>query len=287
MRRLVGVILGVIVLFAAASAVWTYTSEEVRQVRLVISEVDGEVQLVVRGGDPAAARRGDVLAARDRVITGDNARVVLALGDDTRIRLGPTSSIQIQSVDDNGVQLELEDGALHATVRPEAGAVRVGNRGRQVIATNADFTMGVRDGVVQVDADRGSLTLSGVDVTRLDEGNQAIIVDQHADVGPVPETVLLEVEWPEPTRTRSEMTTITGVTAPGAIVSLTGASGAVVSVQADDEGRFTAVVPLAEGRNDVQVQAVDVLGNQHTVPGTLQTRDTVGPSFRGGVQYGP
>lgn len=286
MRRLVGLFLGLVVVIAAISTVWTYASGEDRQAQLVISEVDGEVRLTVQGVEDDA-RRGVVLGAKDRLVTGSEARAVLALGANTRIRMGPLSALEVTAVSEEGVQLELEDGALHATVRPEGGAVRVGSQGREVIATNAAFDVGVHGGVLQVSTQRGSVSLAGVDNTRVDAGSQATIVDRKADIGPVPEEVLLEVEWPEPVRTRARTTTIAGTTAPGALVRLVGPTGEPVAVRADAAGRFRVEMPLSEGSNEVEIEAVDVLGKRsRSVEGTLQTRDTLGPSFRGGVKYG-
>lgn len=286
MRRLVGLVLGLVVLIAAIGTVWMYTREISREADLVIVQVDGEVKLYSPGRSGAGATVGRALAARDRLATGEDARAVLALGAETRIRLGPTSTIQVQAIDDQGVRLELEGGALQATVRPDAGAVRIGSRGREVVATNADFSVGVRDDVLQVGATRGSVSLAGVDGTRIEAGSQATIVDRHAEIGPVPEAVLLDVEWPQAARTRDTLTKLRGTTAPGAVVRLQGPIGEEVVVRADHRGVFVAELPLAEGDNAVRIEALDVFGNRAAVDGALQTRDTLGPGFRGGVQYG-
>ena len=63
-------------------------------------------------------------------------------------------------------------------------------------------------------------------------------------------------------------------------------SAGTVEVRADDEGAFTVEVPLYEGENAVHVWAVDLLGNEVEVRGILE-RDQSGPTFKGGVEYGP
>lgn len=285
MRRLVDVVLGLVVLIAGISALWSYTSEEVRSYRVVLTEVEGEVQILARGG-AVAASPGAELSADDRIRTGANSRAVLRIGRDSHVRLGASSSVEVRAVDDDGVQLELEGGALHATVRPEAGAVRIGHRGREIVATHADFSVGARDGVVQVDAHRGEVALTGVDRSRLVAGEHATLVGARAEIGPVPEGVLLEIEWPEPVTTRADRVVLQGHTAPGAVVTLVPAHGPPVEVRARDDGRFVVEVPLTEGANEVRVEAVDLLGRRADAPGRLPDRDTVGPRFRGGVRYG-
>ncbi|MEQ1503911.1 MAG: FecR domain-containing protein [Myxococcota bacterium] len=285
MRRVLVGLLAAVVVVAMVTALWRYVRAESPHGQLELTEIDGEVQVQRAVGDAAAARPGQILHADDRVSTGAAGRAVLSLGRDTHIRVGPTSSLQVVAVDEAGVSLELENGALQATVRPEAGAVRVNSRGRAVLATSGEFAVGVSDDILQVSATRGSLSLSGVDQTRLEEGQQATVVDRHAEVGAVPEELLLAVDWPQEARTRSELTTVTGTTQPGARVTLSGAFGER-TVTANAEGRFVAEVPLAEGDNPVEFEAVDILGRQTTVEGALPTRDTQGPSFRGGVDYG-
>ena len=144
-----------------------------------------------------------MLTVDDHLETLEGSRAVLGLGRETRIRLGPESSLRVTALGPEGVQLELEDGALQATVRPGA-PVRVGSEGREIVATNAEFAMGVSDGVVQVEALQGEIGLSGADQTRLEAGSVATIVDRRAVIAPIPEELLLEVRWPAADRTRDE-----------------------------------------------------------------------------------
>lgn len=290
MRRVLIGLLAAVVVVAMVSALWQYVRTESPHGQLRLTEVEGEVK-VERSAEPLDAGRGTVLRPDDRLETGASGRAVVSLGAQTHIKIGPASALQVVSVDEAGVSIELENGALQATVRPESGAVRVASRGRAVLATSGQFAVGVRsDGggegdVMQISATQGSLSLSGLDASRLDEGEQAVIVDRHAEVGPVPEELLLAVEWPQEARTRAEATTVSGRTQPGARVTLAGAFG-VKTVTADVDGRFVADLPLAEGDNPIEVYAIDVLGHRATVEGMLQTRDTRGPSFHGGIDYG-
>ena len=59
-----------------------------------------------------------------------------------------------------------------------------------------------------------------------------------------------------------------------------------VETRADGDGQFSVSLPLGEGDNRVTLSAVDLRGVQTEIEGQLQTRDTRGPSVRGGVRYG-
>ena len=275
-------LLAVVLVIAAVVTVWRYAAGEPPH-RLTLTVVEGTVQVAGPTGVRDGAQ-GVVLRNDDRVATGEGGRAVLSLGAETEIRLGPVSSVQVRSIDEDGVRLELENGALQATVRTESGAVRVGNRGREVVATNSDFSMGVRGGVLKVKAERGDLSISGADVTRIVEGMQANIVDRHAELGPVPEALLLRVEWPRSDRTSGDVATVAGRTAPGSSVRVEGKSGTVL-VEADEAGRFTAEVVLVEGANAARVVATDPIGDEATAQGPLPTRDTSGPTFTTDVEY--
>ncbi len=289
MRRNGAILLAVVVVFAMAVAIGRYVSAENGVGEVVLSSVRGDVTLDGPGRD-GEARVGTRMALDDHITTTEDGRAVLALDGGTRVRIGPESSVVVTSVDEQGVGLELEGGALRATVRPESGAVNVTGAGITVQATDADFGLGVRDGdgaaddVALLETTRGEVALMGTDQPRLPEGSRAVIRNRSAEIGPIPDELLLEVAWPEASRTRDERSRVTGTTTPGARVTLAGPFGRRVVV-ADAEGRFEAEVPLEEGSNELVVSATDLLGQEADVRGVLQTRDTQGPTFRGGVEY--
>jgi len=283
-KRLLVSLLGAIVVVAMVVGVWRYVAGDRSEAELRILEVHGAVT-VDDGREPRLADRGEALHADDHVSTAESSRVVLGLNGDTRIRIKPSSSVRVRSVDLDGVDLELEDGALTATVRPESGAVRVGNGDRSVVATRGEFEMGVAGDVLQVVPLEGDLVLSGVDITRVEEGQQATVVDRHAEIASVPRELLLDVTWPAGQRTRMDRTRVEGTTAPGAKVVAKGRFGTRTTLAGRD-GRFALEVPLEEGDNDVQLTAIDPVGRRTEVEGELQTRDTRAPTLRGGVEYG-
>lgn len=283
-RGFVGV-LAVVVGVAMVSTMWRYLHIERQRPELTLSEVEGEVHLQRPEAGEIAPAQGMILHPSDRLATGARARAVLTLGRDTHVRMGPASSVQVVAVDEAGVSLELEDGALRATVRPESGAVQIANQGRAVLATRGEFEVGVDEDVLQVRTIEGTTSLSGLDQTRLEAGQQATVIDRHADVGPIPEELLLAIDWPDTAqRTRGPSTILSGTTVPGARVRLTGTFGERL-LRADAQGHFETEVPLQEGANPVEVEATDALGQRQHLVGSLQIRDTRGPTFRGGVEY--
>ncbi len=283
-RGFVGV-LATVILVAMVSTVWHYLHIERQHPELTLSEISGEVRLQRPNANQIEPARGMLLLPSDRLATGARSRAVLTLGRDTHVRMGPTSSIQVVAVDESGVSLELEDGALRATVRPESGAVQIANQGRAVLATRGEFEVGVDEDILQIRTLDGTASLSGLDQTRLETGQQATVIDRHADVGPIPEELLLAIDWPDTAqRTRGPSSILSGTTAPRARVRLSGSFGERL-LRADEEGYFEAEIPLQEGPNPVEVEATDALGQRRHRVGSLQIRDTRGPTFRGGVEY--
>lgn len=288
MRRSVAIALALVVVVAMCIAIWRYVRNTREGNRLVLAEIRGQVALEGPGRDGTAAS-GTELKANDLVRTAAGARAVLELDGGSRVRIGPSSSVVIDAVDATGVSLDLEGGALKATVRPESGPLSVNGAGLTVQATDADFDLGIDPtdtDLMVVETTRGEVAVMGADVARIAAGSRAVISERRAAVGPIPEDLLLSVAWPEASRTRSEKTVVSGQTAPGARVQLSGGFGQLV-LHADAQGNFEAVVPLLEGKNELVVVAFDLLGEKADVRGVLQTRDTRGPAFRGGVEYGP
>jgi hypothetical protein len=272
---LVALVLGVV---AWQSLRWESLGPELRLI-----SIEGAVTITA-GDATRPARAGDPLLPADQLLTGSDGRASMRLGDDTTISVGPTSSLEITAVDATGVSLELEDGALSATVRPDSGAVRVGSRGRSVVSTNAVFDVGVEGELLQVAVSEGEVAMSGTDVTRVGAGQQVWVVDRHGTVDQIPEELLLAVQWPTEAKTRREQWVVEGRTVPGATIRVRGGAQ-VVEVKADATGVFRANVLLAEGENRVVVESTDLLGRRTEVPGVL-VRDSSGPRFQAGVEYG-
>lgn len=284
MRRSVVILLAVVVIVAMLIGIWRYVRPLERTEQLILTSAQGDVVLHNdRRRVQPEATAGTALRADDHLTTGDG-RAVLELEGGTRVRVGPSSSVLIVGVDETGVQLELEGGALKATVRPESGTLAVAGAGVTAQATDADFAFAVAGGLAVLQADRGDVGLMGADASRVEAGTRAVIAGRTASVGPIPDDVLLAVKWPETRRTRETMGIVRGTTAPGATVAVRSEAG-FAQVQADGQGLFEASLPLAEGANPVDVIATDVFGESTRVHGVLQTRDTAPPTLKGSVEY--
>lgn len=288
MKRWLVPVLAVVVLVAAAFAILSYTQDEAVQSDLVLMEVDGEVRVIGGDGKAETVAAGLALDPKDRVTTGLSSRAVLAMGPTSRIRLGPQSTVQVVAHDDRAVTLELEGGALQATVRPGPTALRIGSNGREVVATDAVFEMGVGDdGTLVVEVTEGAAATSGIaGIAEVRSGERATVAgDGTGVVSPVAADLLLAVTWPEVLRTKESVTRVTGTTVPSATVNVRG-GGKVVQVRADRTGHFEADVPLLEGDNPLSVEATDVLGNVASVDGVtmlLKTKKAAFNSYVGGT----
>jgi hypothetical protein len=290
MRRAVVTLLTLLLLAALAFVVTGHLTDERVGAALTLDEVVGQV--AVRGLDAreVPGQAGARLGVDDRVITGAGSRAVLALGPETRIRVEPESSVQVLSVDPDEVRLELEGGRLHASVRPNSAAVRVGVGERGVAATNAVFTFGRGvDGTLGIELVEGDLMTQHLgDAGRLTAPTRVMVTpDGHAEVGAIAETLDLQLAWPEGRKrsARERDVTLNGRTTPGARVTVTGGERPV-ETQADGSGSFSATVRLLDGARPIRVRAVDVLGKEASTEAEFEVKPGI-HVFGGGASYEP
>jgi hypothetical protein len=255
--------------------------------RILFGEAPGQELVVVSATRATAINSdasveqlvaGSVLEVDASVETGVDGEAVLQYGDKAELKLSELTTVQVVSADATGLRVELEAGAVSARVRQGATPLNISNRGRAVGATNADFTVMVgRNGPLSLASQRGNLRLSGMaGQTELRAGGSV-----HAELGgtvslmPINENLLLDVEWPEATKTREAEIEVTGTTDPYATVTL-GEGPEAVRVRADRDGRFRATVPLAEGVNDIELKVRDVSGREARRQQALN-RDSTAP----------
>ena len=255
--------------------------------RILFGEAPGQELVVVSATRATAINSdasveqlvaGSVLEVDASVETGVDGEAFLQYGDKAELMLSELTTVQVVSADATGLRVELEAGAVSARVRQGATPLNISNRGRAVGATDADFTVMVgRNGPLSVASQRGNLRLSGMaGQTKMGAGTSV-----HAELGgtvsllPINENLLLDVEWPEATKTREAEIEVTGTTDPYATVTL-GEGPEAVRVRADRDGRFRATVPLAEGVNDIELKVRDVSGREASRQQALN-RDSTAP----------
>ena len=244
---------------------------------LVVESIEGDVQLRVEGGEQPAVV-GQALDKDARLRSGAAGSAVLSAGGETRLELKPDSSLRVVGADERGVLVELEGGRVQARVRPGSPALGVLTEGRRVDAEDARFEIGVDGaGNVAVEAEEGSVALTGFgDSESLDEGERALAGPHGVVAGPIPEELLLHVDWPSWSTTNQEAFSLSGTTDPGARVAARSGDG-LVEARAGPDGRFELLVPLEQGDNPVTVEAEGVLGRIRRDQAQLE-RDDQGPT---------
>jgi hypothetical protein len=247
---------------------------------LSVETVDGAVRRVDVLGGEQPAKPGDTLQLRDRLIADAGGRAVLSLGPDARVTVEESSSVRVLAVDEANVRLELEGGKVQATIRPGARSLGIEADGRALTTGDADFTAArSSDGTLGVTTTRGSVAVTGVPgAERLSAGQRLVAAPGgEAFLAPASAELLLNVAWPEATRTRAERVEVRGKTEPGARVRV-GREGAWTEVVADATGAFSAQISLADGVNDVSVEARSVLGEVLAATHVIE-RDTRPPTL--------
>lgn len=254
---------------------WWYLGTLEQADPLLVQQLVGPVD-AVRGGVRAPAQVGETLGEADRILTGEGARAVLGLGEGTRLELGEDASVRVLGRGEQGLRLELEGGRVQATVRADSERVAITAAGRTVSAQDADFAVGLSgDGVLAVEASRGQAALEGFGLAGpLEAGQQVVVTADGAErLGPVPSSLLLAVQWPEQALTREGAVRVQGRTSPGARVQVLGGASAV----AGPDGVFELEILLAEGENQVEVEARDPMGRVSRTRWTMR-RDSTGPT---------
>jgi len=279
MRRWIMLVVALVAVLSAAWAGWVALFEASPDAGVRIVQVRGQVDHI-RPEGTGPAEVGQPVRPRDRLVAATDGTAVLDFGGDAQLTVQETTSIEVVSVDASGLRVELDGGRVTARVRAGGRGLAVGADGREVRATDADFTV-VRapDDTLAVEAERGEVSTNLPGAETIGAGNRVVAPrDRAALVAPAPDALLLEVAWPETTRTREAALDLSGTTEPGATVSIRTGTG-LVTAGADPTGRWTASVPLTEGENQIQVSARGLLGQVAEVTWGV-ARDTTAPPIR-------
>ncbi len=277
MRGELFAVLTLLLILGAGWLAYVWVFERAGDADLLVQSVIGDVQHARADGRVSQAQEGEALEREDRIRAGGDGQAVLAFGPQMRVTVTPGSEVVVVDVTAEGVRLDLEGGEVQATVRPGGGTLGIGAEGRLFEMEDADLRM-IRadDGTVAVESLRGNVRFGVEGATQELHAGERVVAPRGRP--PLPpsssEELLLQVQWPS-RRSRSERATISGRTEPGASVRV-GGPGEWVTVRAAEDGSFAAETPLAEGVNEVRVEATSVLGNVGRSSGTLE-RDTTAP----------
>lgn len=285
--RWLGPALALLVLVMVAVGVVAWLTSPGSDGDLVLVEVSGDVVVSGPERDPSTAGAGMVVAVDEQLRTGQGSTAVLSAGEDTEIRVEPSSSLVVRGIADDVVSVELEDGRVRADVRGGRRALRVQSGERAVQTIDGTVSVAVDEGVFAVEVQRGAARTEGLGPAgELSAGGRVVgLPDGSSALGEIPDALLVDVAWPTERRTRAAESTVRGRTSPGARVTLTGGVRPV-TVRADAEGAFEVEIALREGAHPVVVEAVDPFGRRVTEDATLE-RDTTPPVIRGGGREGP
>lgn len=245
--------------------------------RLAVAE--GDVQVRSGESDWLTVAQGATLDVGTRVRTGPDGRAVVAFGEDLKVRLASGSDVRVGEVRRDLARMVIGDGLVFADVRPGAGPrLEITNERGEAVATATDASLSVAgdpSGTLRAAVSRGSaqLTANGQTVT-LGPGYSSIVRPGGRPSKPssVPGSLLLKVRWPTETLTAARRQQVSGTASPGARVHV-----GPRPLWADANGRFETVVDLREGKNRIEVRAVDLGGHEARAESPTIELDTHAP----------
>ncbi len=228
--------------------------------------VSGEVERRDGQSPWRRARAGELLALEEELRTGAQSTVTVDVGGTAKVEVFPDSRFSVRDITETVAKVRLDHGRLSAEVYGRGKSkLRVETKGSDAVAEAeaGEFSMlSSGSGRVVVATRRGSVRLSAKNKTVIVEtGQQSMVDGDRSPVGPmeIPTSLFLRVKRPKSVMQREKQGRIRGQTAPGAIVSVNG-----VRTPTDEHGEFSAVVGLEEGKNQIVVEAEDVLGRRLT-----------------------
>ena len=223
-----------------------------------------------------AGAHGRFLLDADAVVTAAGARVEIA-GGPYALALEEAGRLEVEAAAPALARVRLASGLVSArvaggaleiagvpgsSVRSEGGALSVACDGEALAA-------GVREG-------RAELRRRGRDRRAL-RGEQPVARQRAPPSRPsaIPGSMPLHVKWPRVWKTNHGRLVLQGATAPGAVLVIAGER-----VPLEPDGRFTHVVALREGEQQLRAHARAVGGLEATAEGPVVVLDTRAPGAR-------
>jgi len=247
---------------------------------LSVLEVEGEVTRErEEATEPATV--GMLLQAGDELRTGRGGAAVIARGSRAPLRLEGSTTVRIEAITDDVVEVQLREGRIRAKVRPDASALRVVQGRRSVLATDAEVRIATEAGrMLSVEPERGEVAVTGVPgAGRVVAGTRLVDLEgRGARILQLSAEPLLDVRWPRPQA--RDKAIVEGEAEPGSKLELVLGSE-VTDVDVGLDGTFSVEVVLPAGETTAMARIVDPMGRTRTQRGTLtRTRDRGGtPTF--------
>jgi len=287
MRQHLTVLLAAAVVLVLGYGGYHVLFAEAEYQRLTVASVAGEVTRTDERGAVVPAGPGDSLHASAAIRVGAEGHALLVAGEGAQLMLEADTTVRVLAASRRGVQVELDEGRVQATVQPGSRVLGV-RAGSRTARTEAGAFRVARDGdgYVRVAAEAGAVSVDGPD------GAEALAVGQRLDVDPggraaiseaVLEEILLEVQWPEPTPGDTPVP-VDGQTTPHAKVAIRGPGG-TTELRADASGHFEGTIHLPPGDHVVRIDAADDLSPARTEERTL-TRPAPVPVATTEVRFG-
>ncbi|MBN2494110.1 MAG: FecR domain-containing protein [Deltaproteobacteria bacterium] len=256
--------------------------------RIRVLSVGGKVERR-KGQTPwTAVRQGDELQLDEAIRTGQDARAVLNIGKTAEVEIDARSEFSVKEISRTVSRVKLEQGRISAEVRGRAGSrLKVEARGTDAVAEADRGSFSVLasgKGHLSVATRTGTVRLSAKSKTvEVRAGTQSLVQPDlpPAEPEPIPPSLFLKVGKPRSLIQREKKTLVRGATSPGAVVSING-----VRVGVDQSGKFAKMVALKEGKNEILVEAQDVLGRDEKASLPEITVDSKAPDARSKTDWG-
>jgi hypothetical protein len=225
-----------------------------------VAEIEGPVE-TFQNDRWYVVQAGDFLSLRDVIRTQKGARVVVRRGS-TEIEVQENVDVRLDSLAGQaasfgvlrGGNLVANVGAEGETVAITANETRSVNEGRArwvvAMGPNGRVSVAAATGAVRFAARGREVQVgAGMESTAPPGG-------QPADPEPIPDELLLSVVWPE-LDGATPVTQVSGKVRPSSRVKVNG-----IDAETGPDGRFTADVPLAVGKNRITVDAEGITGQK-------------------------
>ena len=196
-------------------------------------DVDREVALQI----------GDAIEAQRQVFVKERSQLTLKL-DHTTLSLEPNSSIFIQDISPEHIQITMDEGRVRARARRGSPRVEISQDEQQVVLEDGQILLDLSEqGGLQVKVEKGNAELNAYQQRLLlSSMEQGVLLNKK--IMRKPDVTLDEI----PKTTREEMLTVSGTASPGTRVDAAGVTG-----YAQANMRFSIDVPLKLGINQFTV----------------------------------